>query len=107
MDTVDVDVERCFLEREKQNAEMMSSRDRFREAVLFLLINVRSVAQLHLRPPAAAELARKHSQSPADVGQLLHLARFLPLTICFTTCCVPISLLLSEFEALYAQRAVE
>lgn len=33
--------------------------DRFRETVLFLLINVSSAAQLHLRPLAATELAGK------------------------------------------------
>ena len=36
--------------------QLMSSHDRFRETVLFLLISVRSLAQLHLRPLAATEL---------------------------------------------------
>lgn len=38
--------------------QLMSSCDRFREAVLFLLINIRSPAQLHLRPLAAEALAK-------------------------------------------------
>ena len=41
------------------SVQLLSSCDRFRETVLFLLINVRSVAQLHLRSLAAAELARE------------------------------------------------
>lgn len=39
--------------------QLMSSHDRFRETVLFLLISVRSLAQLHLRPLADTELTEK------------------------------------------------
>lgn len=57
-------IDRYFLEREGNLdrlgvIQLMSSRDRFRENVLFLLINVRSPAQFHLRPLAATALAEK------------------------------------------------